>query len=209
MGRSELAPKVKATYQAVIQLLVEGADLNNLTVSEITGRAGIGKGTVYDYFSNKEEMIAGALFYEMENSCQNLYRQMRQEKRLFDKINLILDCMEKQMAEISCFARMIHVMMDNSVIGCKLREMVKNKDDDEMLIVDLIRQIIVDEMENMEELPEVEKSYLVMTVFSRILCFAMYQLDVKKMTGLDSSTMREMICRDVCKSVESYKEEKY
>lgn len=209
MGRSELAPKVKATYQAVIQLLVEGADLNNLTVSEITGRAGIGKGTVYDYFSNKEEMIAGALFYEMENSCQNLYRQMRQEERLFDKINLILISMEKQMAEISCFARMLHVMMDNSVIGCKLREMVKNKDDDEMLIVDLIRQIIADEMENMEELPEVEKSYLVMTVFSRILCFAMYQLDVKKMIGLDSSTMREMICRDVCKSVESYKEEKY
>lgn len=208
MGRSELAPKVKATYQAVIQLLVEGADLNNLTVSEITGRAGIGKGTVYDYFSNKEEMIAGALFYEMENSCQNLYRQMRQEERLFDKINLILISMEKQMAEISCFARMLHVMMDNSVIGCKLREMVKNKDDDEMLIVDLIRQIIADEMENMEELPEVEKSYLVMTVFSRILCFAMYQLDVKKMIGLDSSTMREMICRDVCKSVESYKEEK-
>ena len=45
MGRSELAPKVKATYQAVIQLLIEGADLNNLTVSEITAKAGIGKGT--------------------------------------------------------------------------------------------------------------------------------------------------------------------
>ena len=51
MGRSELAPKVKATYQAVILLLMEGADINNLTVSEITGRAGIGKGTAYESVS--------------------------------------------------------------------------------------------------------------------------------------------------------------
>lgn len=208
MGGKELAPKVEATYQAVIQLLVEGVDLNNLTVSEITGRAGIGKGTVYDYFSNKEEMIAGALYYEMEKSCRNLYRRARQEKGLYDKIDLILISMEKQMVKISCFARMIYVMMDNSGIGCKLREMVKNKDKDEMMIADLIRQIIADEMENMGEMPETEKNYLVMTVFSRIICFAMYQLGSKKIAGLDSSMMREMICKDVCKSVESYKEEK-
>lgn len=62
MERSELAPKVTATYQAVIDLLMEGVDVGSLTVSEITGRAGIGKGTAYDYFSSKEEMIAGALF---------------------------------------------------------------------------------------------------------------------------------------------------
>ena len=53
MERSELAPKVTATYQAVIDLLMEGVDVGSLTVSEITGRAGIGKGTDYDYFSSK------------------------------------------------------------------------------------------------------------------------------------------------------------
>ena len=45
MERRELAPKVIATYRAVIDLLREGTDVNSLTVSEITGRAGIGKGT--------------------------------------------------------------------------------------------------------------------------------------------------------------------
>ncbi len=208
MGRSELAPKVKATYQAVILLLMEGADINNLTVSEITGRAGIGKGTAYEYFSNKEEMIAGALFYEMETSCQNLYNQMSREESLYDKINLILISMERQMAEISCFARAMHVMLDNSAIGCKLREMIKNKNQDKMLITDLIHKVIKDEMEGWEEVPEVERGYLVMTVFSRIICFAMYQLEEKSRMGLDSAAMREMICRDVCKSLEAYKAEK-
>lgn len=208
MKKRELAPKVKATYQAIIQLLIEGVDLNNLTVSEITNRAGIGKGTVYDYFSNKEDMIAGALFYEMENSCRNLYDQMGQEECLYDKINLILISMEKQMAEISCFARVMHVMMDNSALGCRLREMMKNKDEDEMLIVDLIRQVMQDEIEDEEELPKTEQIYLVMTVLSRIICFAMFQLDARKTIDLDSTVMRELICRDVCRSVELYKTEK-
>lgn len=207
MAKKELAPKVRATYQAVIQLLVEGADLNNLTVSEITGRAGIGKGTVYDYFSNKEEMIAGALFYEMETSCRDLYEQMKEKENLYDKMNLLLVSMEKQMAEISCFARMLHVMLDNSIIGVKLREMIRGKEEDEILIVDLIRRIIRDETEGKES-EEEEEGYLVMTVFSRLLCFAMYQFEGKQITGLNSSAMRKMICRDVCKSIELYSAER-
>ncbi len=44
MNREEYLPKEKAVYKAVIELFEEGADINNLTVAEITGRAGIGKG---------------------------------------------------------------------------------------------------------------------------------------------------------------------
>ena len=65
----EYLPKEKAIYQAVLALFEEGADLNSLTVSEITKRAGIGKGTAYEYFSDKEEMIAKALFYTTDIFC--------------------------------------------------------------------------------------------------------------------------------------------
>lgn len=95
MGNTHLAPKVKATYEAVIALFMEGADLNNLTVAEITAKAGIGKGTAYEYFSNKEEMIAGALFYELKESCESLYEHLKKEKDLYGKMNAILLSMEK------------------------------------------------------------------------------------------------------------------
>ena len=39
----ELKPKVKALYDAVLELLNENADVNTLTVSDITKRAGIGR----------------------------------------------------------------------------------------------------------------------------------------------------------------------
>jgi len=112
MESRELAPKVKATYQAVIQLFMEGADLNNLTVAEITGKAGIGKGTAYEYFPNKEEMIAGALFYSMKDACRSLYAQMGQEKSLYGKVNLILLDMEKHLTQANCFFRALYVLMD-------------------------------------------------------------------------------------------------
>ena len=90
MSREEYLPKEKAVYKAVIELFEEGADINNLTVAEITGRAGIGKGTAYEYFSGKEEMIAKAFFYNGEMFCNQLYEGVSKENTLYDKVNYVL-----------------------------------------------------------------------------------------------------------------------
>lgn len=211
MGESELAPKVTATYQAVIELLMEGVDVNSLTVAEITGRAGIGKGTVYDYFSSKEEMIAGALFYEIENSCKALYELLKKEETLYDKMNLILIKMEERVATIGCFVRVLHLMLDHSAVGCELRKKIQNKRPDQLLLTDLVKMVVLEEAGDMGKLSRPDIIYLVMTILSRMICFAMYQLDREYSNGVNTagikvSSMREMVCRDVCRSVEAYKE---
>jgi len=71
--KQTLSSKEAAVYRAVLELFEEGADLGSLTVSEITGRAGIGKGTAYEYFSDKEEIIAKALFYNVQLFCGQIY----------------------------------------------------------------------------------------------------------------------------------------
>ena len=65
-------PKVVAMNEAVISLLAEGRELNSLRVSEITARAGIGKGTAYEYFSSKAEIIATALEYDLAKQIARL-----------------------------------------------------------------------------------------------------------------------------------------
>lgn len=214
MEESKLAPKVKATYQAVIDLLMEGVDVSSLTVSEITGRAGIGKGTVYDYFSSKEEMIAGALFYEIENSCGALHELLNKEKTLYDKMNLILIKMEERVATIGCFVRVLHLMLDHSAVGFELRRMIQNKRPEQILFMDLIRKVVIGDAQESEKLSQPDTIYLVMTVLSRMICYAMYQLDHEDSNGLHTafikeSVMREMVCRDVCRSVEAYKEKEF
>ena len=41
----------------------EGVDISCLKVSDITARAGIGKGTAYEYFRSKDELVECALNY--------------------------------------------------------------------------------------------------------------------------------------------------
>ncbi len=53
--------KVKALYDAVRDCMDEGENPENVSVSELSRRAGIGKGTVYEYFENKEELLSAAL----------------------------------------------------------------------------------------------------------------------------------------------------
>ena len=45
--------KVEKLYGAVIHLLEDGKNVSSLTVAEITEKAGIGKGTAYEYFRSK------------------------------------------------------------------------------------------------------------------------------------------------------------
>ena len=58
-----LSEKQILIYKAIVDLINEGADVSGMKVGEITARAGIGKGTAYEYFSSKEEMVIEALEY--------------------------------------------------------------------------------------------------------------------------------------------------
>ena len=49
-------PKVKAMYEAVLELFASGRELSTLKVSEITAQAGIGKGTATIVSIEKEEI---------------------------------------------------------------------------------------------------------------------------------------------------------
>ena len=59
----EPSEKVQKMYQAIAAFVEEKRDLSTVRVSEITSRAGIGKGTAYEYFSSKEEIIVHATIW--------------------------------------------------------------------------------------------------------------------------------------------------
>lgn len=62
--RTEVNEKVLAMYRAVWTLIDEGCDLHKVKVADITNRAGIGKGTAYEYFRSKEEILRNAMEYD-------------------------------------------------------------------------------------------------------------------------------------------------
>lgn len=60
--------KELAIYDGVVALLAEGKSVGELTVADIAKKAGIGKGTVYEYFRTKDEIVAKALVYTIKKS---------------------------------------------------------------------------------------------------------------------------------------------
>lgn len=96
--KTETNEKVLAMYQAVCALLEEGCDIHRIKVSDITARAGIGKGTAYEYFRSKEELLAKALQYDFTLQYQLLEGEVKQKRSLWDAMYSSFDWLEKNTA---------------------------------------------------------------------------------------------------------------
>lgn len=60
-----------AIFAAVADLLSQGHNPHELKVAQIAQAAGIGKGTAYEYFSSKEDILREAIHYQI----QKVYKQ--------------------------------------------------------------------------------------------------------------------------------------
>lgn len=109
-------PPVKALkmYEAVHELLAEGVDAASIKVSDITKRAGIGKGTAYEYFSTKEEIIAKALYYELYNNFKMVLAIIYGEGSFEEKYFNILDYMWNNNMKSNAFKTLVSVMHGTS-----------------------------------------------------------------------------------------------
>lgn len=202
MGR-EYLPKEKAVYQAVLELFEEGADLNNLTVAEITARAGIGKGTAYDYFSGKEEMIAKAFLYNGEELCKQLYEGIRTQKTLSERVNYILLKMEEHFPKAECVFRLIHMLADNSPVSKWIKELLRQKKlSGKILAADVIRIMLEDELKGRKTLSEEKMTYLVLSIYSKFFCYGMLLKEDRYRQVQARETVRELINRGICREVE-------
>lgn len=199
----EYLPKEKAIYQAVIELFEEGADINNLTVAEITGKAGIGKGTAYEYFSGKEEMIAKAFFYNGEIFCKQLYEGMCKEKELYDKIDYVLLTMEQHMSRADCIFRLLHMLSDNSPLSKWIKQLIEQKKlSGEIPAADVIRRVLNDELQGRGTLSEEKITYLVLSIYSKIFCYGMLLKEEKYEQPEQREVMRRLVNRGICREVE-------
>ncbi len=201
MMSKKCSPKEQAIYDAIFALFWEGTDLNNLTVAQITGKAGIGKGTAYEYFSDKEEMIAKALFYSTSDFCQRVYESAKEEKTFQDKIMCILLNLEKEVGESRCIFRLVHTLTDNSSVGKRLRELMENKEEDIIMVEDVMRLTILDTYKDVHISGE-NMFYMVSSTISRILCYGMILNGGCHKGEYRKEVVREMLCSSICKEIE-------
>ena len=87
----KVPPKVEKLYGAVRQLIQEGADVTNIKVSSLTELAGIGKGTAYEYFDTKEEIVACAVVYHVAVMMDWLRLRFHEKGSFAESLDFMLD----------------------------------------------------------------------------------------------------------------------
>lgn len=125
--REQLPEKVLLLYEAVLRLMKDGADVQGMKVADITDAAGIGKGTAYDYFDSKEEIIVYALLFFAEEFMEKLARGIEARPTFKARVEYALNPVDIHKEEGVCILRVVNLLFEPSQTGQLLRERVHER----------------------------------------------------------------------------------
>ena len=63
MENHSFSPREIAAFEGVLALAANGANLARVKVQDIADAANMGKGTLYEYFPSKEDILRGTMLY--------------------------------------------------------------------------------------------------------------------------------------------------
>lgn len=95
MQKREYTEKELAIFQAVQLLLRQGADPATIKVSDIAAAAGIGKGTVYEYFPSKEDIFSRSVAFGLHSLLSDAEATVLPQTTFESKLFALLESIEK------------------------------------------------------------------------------------------------------------------
>lgn len=188
----QIPEKVKQLFTAVLSMIHEGVDLGSCKVVDITNRAGIGKGTAYEYFETREDIIVAAVVYSTRQITLWLEQELEKYPTFFEKVEFMFDIMEKKIGEAECLISFLHMLTDNSVCGKKLRDMGGWNVSEESSIQSLLKNVLVKGVENGDIRKDLPLEYMETILYSKLFIFLTYtQFKEKKEMPIDE--MKKLI----------------
>lgn len=163
--------KIIAIYHAIEELVAEGADLSTMRVSDIALRAGIGKGTTYEYFSSKEEMVVKAMVYLMDSMIKRILHQMEKLDTFKAKFLMLLDEMEEKTKQRTCIIKYLSMISDMHLCEQMHEQLIK--DTQSANPIKIIRYLIDCGKKEGIIGGDFSQTYMETVVFSKVLAFVM------------------------------------
>lgn len=153
-------------YEGVMKLMKEGKNLNNIKVSDIAKASNLGKGTIYDYFRSKDEIIAKSIIYNMNIKIDLAYKRISKAETFKEKYYTILDVILENMNEnISLFGILLSLEKSYELlVDFKDKNKMKNFD---MIYEDIYKKAKKEKIINLNY----DISYVYMAISSGVLVF--------------------------------------
>ena len=200
-GIGQIPPKVLKMYEAVSQLVEEGADPGTLRVSTITDRAGIGKGTAYEYFDSKDEIVIYAVVYQIQTAMAELEKGLLDRNTFKEQMNYLLDEVSAQKGRQNSFLKLIHLLTDNSEFSRQVQGIMASAAHEKYRLIQLFRKLLSAAVERGELRNDLPLDYMVFSMGGRVLAYMVavseggLQIELSKMREL----VYEGILNELCK----------
>lgn len=169
--------KREMIYKATLSLIEDNYQLAQIKVGDIAREANIGKGTIYEYFNSKEEVISETIAYMIKGWVQSLENMLDENEGFEESYRRILRNlfpMMKKKHQIFMGFMMLSKSSDTSVDSLhKLME--KNNEEIQRKILHLYEKIVDKSLKEgiIQEKPEIFDWYF--AVNSSIMCVLIYE----------------------------------
>ncbi len=198
---SQIPPKVLRLYRAVIRLIERGADPAILRVSDITQEAGIGKGTAYEYFDSKEEIVLGAVVYQIQAVAIELEGELQKRASFEEQVDYLLDAVSVCNTQKNCFFKLVHILTDNSEFSNQVHARMNTKAFERYRLVGLFRQMLGAAAERGELRRDLPLDYMVFSLGARI--FAYMVAASEEGLQVELPRMRELVFRGIMEELQA------
>lgn len=198
----ELPQKVLLLYRAVGELIAEGVDVNTLKISDITQKAGIGKGTAYDYFDSKEEVIVCGILFSLNRLLSEVVDFVSQNQGFKNRLEYLFVTLDRSLGERNCLLRFIQLLMGSSTVSVCLRNAMEQEAGGETQPLRILDRIVKEGMQNKEINSSFPVSYVVYTICARFLTYAVL-MDIKGeerplyAESVDMKQMRQLLLNGI------------
>jgi len=82
--------KENIILEAAVRVFLEKG-FSATTIQDVASAAGIAKGTIYDYFKDKDELFIAAFKYQKCQAKEEIVEILKQHDNFLDKVNAMLD----------------------------------------------------------------------------------------------------------------------
>lgn len=202
MRDNKKTDKIIKIYHAVEDIIAEGADLATMRVSDIAAKAGIGKGTTYDYFTSKEELVVKAMIYLVDSMTKRIIGNMEKKDNFRDKFMLLLEEMEEKVKQRACILKYFHMLGDMNL--CEPMHDLLLDNDEEAKNANPMRIIryLLDEGKKEGVIGDkYSQSYMETVMFSKIIAFVVYIDNVFGNKYHDNEVIKNDIYDGLCREL--------
>ena len=196
----EIPPKVLQMYDAVIWLIEEGEDASSIRVSTITDRAGIGKGTAYDYFDTKEDIVACAVVFHIQRIFRLLEQELQKQESFEKQLACLLEEMDRESNRKYCFIRLVHILTDNSEFSRLVRQKMMSKSFERYHPVNVFGNILKRGMERKEIRSDLPMEFMVYTIFSGLMTYMM-SISTEECFHVDPKEMKPLVYQQIMREL--------